>query len=368
MATTLSTPSIYAVDAFDPAYPHSFEFYYVGNQAVSNRAIITDNSTQAQVYNVKQDGLRLNHVLPANTLLVGHSYTIQIQVYDADGNQSNLSNSVLFYCFSTPQFYFSNVNDGDALSVANFELKLTYLQPESEPLSEYKYYVYDNTKSLLSTSESYYTDANLSYMIYGLKNNTTYYIRAIGKTQHGMSLDTGYVKVIIKYNTVKSNVLFEAINDKITGCIIIRTNILSVGYNTKNNNYTIENGEVHLENNILTYETGVDGDFCLIVKARKLPIGRFLYSTDGNISVSIVNICDKYYCNLRVKNSFNTYDIFKEIIGATVVDENGNQVTDENGYYITISDSETYDQNTMMAFEIYRKNNIYDIRASYVTN
>ena len=368
MATILNTPSVYAVDAFDPAYSHSFEFYYVGNQAVSNRAIITDNSTQTQVYNVKQDGLRLNHVLPANTLSVGHSYTIQIQVYDVDGNQSNLSNSVLFYCFSTPQFYFSNVNDGDVLYAANFELKLTYSQQESEPLSEYKYYVYDNTKSLLSASESYYTDANLSYILYGLKNNMTYYVRAIGKTQHGMSVDTGLIEVIIKYNTVKSNVLFEAINNRQTGCIILRTNILSVGYSTENDNYTIENGEVHLENNILTYETGVNGDFCLIIKARQLPIGQFLYSTDSNISLSIVNISDKYYYYLRVKTLSDTYDILDEIIGATLVDENGNQITDENGYYITITDSSSYDQETMIAFEIYRINNIYGIRASYGVN
>ena len=94
MFMTLNTPSIYAVDAFDPSYSHTFNFSYSGTQTTSNRAIIIDSETQEEVYNVKQDGLKLNHVLPANTLTAGKSYIIQIQVYDANDNYSNLSSGV----------------------------------------------------------------------------------------------------------------------------------------------------------------------------------------------------------------------------------------------------------------------------------
>ena len=362
---TLNTPSIYAVDAFDPSYSHTFNFSYSGTQTTSNRAIIIDSESQEEVYNVKQDGLKLNHVLPANTLTAGKSYIIQIQVYDANDNYSNLSSGVLFYCYSTPQFYFSNVNDGDVISSANFELKLTYTQAENEPLNEYKYYLYDLTKELIYTSDSYYTEENLSHTIYGLKNDYIYYVRAVGRTSHNMSVDTGIIQINIKYSVYDSSVAFEAINDRKTGCIIFKTNIVSVGYETENDNYTIENGTVTLSGNTLTYETGVNGDFALIVKAKQLPIGEFLWTTNRSISVSICNICDNYYCRLLVNDNGVKYDILKPIGGATVTDSNGNVLSDNNNQYISVTDSSQYDTENMIVFEIYRINDMYQINASY---
>lgn len=361
----LNTPTIYAVSAFDPSYAHTFEFSYYGTQAISNRAIITNRETQEEVYNAKQDGLKLNHVIPSNTLQAGNSYIIQIQVYDANGNYSNLSNGVLFYCYSTPQFYFSNINDGDTISSANFELKLSYIQSENEKINEYRYYLYDLTKELIYTSDSYYTEKNFSHIIYGLRNDYIYYIRAVGKTAHNMDIDTGIIQINVKYRTYDSNVAFEAINDRKTGCIIFRTNIVSVGYKIENDNYTIENGTVTLSGNTLTYETGINGDFALIVKAKQLPIGEFLWITNHSISVSICNICNNYYCRLLVNDNGIKYDILKPISGAAVTDSNGNILSDSNKQYISITDSSQYDSENMIVFEIYRENNRYQLNASY---
>ncbi len=341
------------------------EFYYNWNQAVSNRVIITDNLTQEQIYNRKQDGFKLNHIVPANTMEPGRSYIIRVQVYDSDGNHSNFSDGVLFYCYTTPLFYFSNMNNDDFVSEANLTLDLCYSQQEDEPLDEYAFYLYDPAKNQIYTSDLFHTEKNLSHTVYGLSNHTVYYIRAFGKTKRGMSVDTGYIKINVKYNTVKANFSFEAANDKKTGCITLKTNILTVGYRLDNDNYMLENGEVTLDGNALTYETGTYGDFTLVVKARKIPLGQFLKTTDGAISLKIICISDNYYAVLSVNTGSTQYNIFKEIIGATLVTSENKQVVDSYTNHIVVTAPGDYNQNALITFVIHRKNNVYDMEAYY---
>lgn len=350
---TLNTPSIYSISAFDPAHEHIFEFYYTGNQIYSNRAIITDNTTQGIVYDETQDGLKASHTLPANTLESGKSYTIQIQVFDINGDSSEISTAMLFYCFTTSEFYFGNVKNGDLISGANYELELMYSQIDGEALNEYQYYVYDATRSPIYSSKSYYTSENLKHTIYGLQNNSIYYVRAIGNTTHGMQLDTDFIQISIKYNTVEPNISFIARNDATTGCIILSSNILTVPYEIKSNDYIIENGMVNLEDNMLTYELKVNGDFCIVLKAKKIPIDKFLFTDDGSISFSVVCIADTYYCNLKIQTTSECYNIFKELPNG--VFEDGYVSVDESIHSVT----------SLFVFEIFRANNIYDFTISY---
>jgi len=338
---TLNTPLLYSVSAFDPSYEYTFEFEYSGAQVVSNRAIITDNDTQTEVYNVMQEGLKLNHILPSNTLEAGHSYLIQIQVYDRDGNYSDLSSAVLFYCFSTPRFYFSNVNSGDVVSFADLELRLSYEQAETETLNEYKYYLYDVTGEAIYTSNSFYTESDMIHTIYGLKNDYVYYIRAIGKTAHGMNIDTGMIEITTNYISIASNVAFKAENDSSTGCVKLKIDIVAIDFELANENYSIKNGIVDLKDNILTYNIDVENDFYMVLKAQQLPIGDCCWTTDKNIVLSIENISDKYYAHLAITGTGTGYNIFKAI----------------NENYLS--------NDAIIVFQIYRKNNIYDLEITY---
>lgn len=365
MSFTLNTPVLYAVNAFDASYSHTFEFTYEGAQIMSSRAIITDSSTQETVYDVRQDGLRLNHVLPANKLVNGTSYSIRLQVYDADGNTSNLSDGILFHCYTTPMFYFANLPENTTLSSANCILRLNYEQGESEKLQEYRYYVYDNTKTQIYLSPAYYTEANKSHPIYGLKNNTYYFVRALGTTVHGMSLDTGYVRLNIAYNTIPANTVFEVKNDAVSGCLIMRSNIISVGYSLDNDYYELSDGELRLYDNVLTYECGTSSDFALIVRGRKLPLGKFLWTNEEGLSLSVVCIDEQYYCRLAVKDRNGTYYRNVNIAHAHLADNNQNPITDSHDNYIIIAEPGSYESETMITFLVYKKKNIYDLRAIY---
>jgi hypothetical protein len=349
----LETPILSPINAFDPVYEYTFEFSFASSlhpQVVSNRAIITDNDTQELIYDVKQDALALNHVLPANTLNPGHSYSIQIYVYDRDGNYS-ISNTSLFYCFTTPRFYFSNINDGDIVYSADLELKLTYEQDQTETLNEYKYYLYSMTKDLMYTSDSFYTENDMVHAIYGLKNSYIYYVRAMGKTVHGMNVDTGLIQITVKYINVPSNVAFEAVNDRDTGCIMLKIDIVAVDFVTENENYSIENSIVDLTGNTLTYMVGIDSDLYIMLKAKKLPLSAFCWSTNNSIVLSVKKNIDEYYIHLSVEENKPGYNIYKAI------DKNYIAYADRN--YITIKDD------ISMVVQIYRKNNIYDLEITY---
>ena len=202
----LSTPSLLSVSAFDPSYDHDFEFYYTDSQSVKNRAVIVDNETYETVYDQTISTRKVIHTVPANTLTAGRQYTIQIQVFDIDGNSSNLSEETLFYCYSTPLFSLNEIVN--PYRVASITLTPSYFQFEGETLKTHQYMLYDYNRMLLTSSDVCYSDL-LSYTFYGLENNTVYYVRCLGETTHGMKLDTGYVLVNVVYNTIPSNILFQ---------------------------------------------------------------------------------------------------------------------------------------------------------------
>ena len=348
---TLNTPLLYSVNAFDPSYTYEFLFSFSGAQVYSNRAIIIDNNTQLEVYNAKQDGQKLSHTLPANTLEAGRSYLIRVQVYDVNGNYSDFSSTVLFYCFTTPQFYFSNVKHGDIIPSASFELQLAYDQPQSEMLNEYKYFVYDITKDLLYSSESFYTTNHMAHTIYGLENDYSYYVRAIGKTVHGMSVDTGYIQITADYIRVATNVAFKATNDSKTGCVMLKIDIVAVDFEIDYDNYSINNSIVNLTGNALTYMIDLEKDFYMVIKAKQLPLGTFCFTSDESIALSVERLGDQHYIHLHVNGVGAGYHIYERI---------------NEGYLSYIgADHITLSEDNMMICQVYKNNDLYDLSVTY---
>ena len=136
MATILQTPSIEAIQSFDPAFDATINYYYEDNQQYKNTIVITDNETSTVVYDKTEDSMRLFVTIPANTLTVGKQYLAQVQVYDIDGNYSNLSDAVLFYCFTTPTLSFVGISDNDVYRNASIELTLSYSQEQNEDIKD----------------------------------------------------------------------------------------------------------------------------------------------------------------------------------------------------------------------------------------
>lgn len=355
----LSTPTIEKINAFDASFDFDVKFYYFDAQAIKNRAVIIDNDTLDTIYDVTISALKSSHTIPKNTLTNGKQYTIQIQVFDIDGNSSELSEPILFYCYSTPDFSIGDIVD--PYKAASIEVSLSYSQPEGETLKSYQYILYDSNKMVVSRSDVLYI-FGIKHNFYGLENNRTYYVQCVGETTHGFSLSTDFKLINVLYNTIPANILFQLENHRNSGYISIDTNMAIVGYDVDNDNYILEDGVVTLWDNSITYKDGfsIEDDFVLFVDAKKLPVKTFLKAEDIGFTLSIMNVCDVYYCEFKLDD----YVIYKPLPKARISTLDDKIITDTNGNIIEIINT-SYEDGDFVIFEIKRIGNIYSLNVYY---
>ncbi len=358
----LNKPILNIIKVFDSSTEHTFTFSYHGEQAVRNRLVIKDNISNDVVYDKIQERMRLDHTVPANTLKNNKTYNIQVQVFDAFGNSSDLSEPVIFSCHTTPQFLFTNLED--IVRTANLSINITFEQPEEDSIKEFKYYLYDENQIQIYVSDSYY-NTDIPHTYYGLTDKKTYFIRAVGTTVYGFNIDTGFQKISILYDDLDPNIVFSTVNKD--GKIIISTNIIFIDYELENDNYILENGKLTLWDNTLTYKAEGIGDFTLVVIGEKIPTGTFLKVNclEGSAEVSIVEFSDNTYCKLKVSNGKNTYVVYEDIVYLPITDANSDLLLTSESKKIRAITAQ-YFQDKQIIFELHRKNNLYSLESYYL--
>lgn len=367
----LNTPIVRKIPAFDPHESYSVVFQYEGNQAVKNRAVIIDNETYQTVYDHEQERMRLDHVIVANTLSPGKAYQIKIKVYDDYGNESDFSSPVLFYCFTKPTFKFSNLTNDMIHRTAVLPVKLSYSQSEGETFRECQISLYTYDYVLSTSSNILYDVSNLNHTFYGLKNESVYYLRATGKTTHDMDIDTGYLKVNIQYIMKYSNVILRVKNLPEVGSISLSSNIIDIGYEFENDNWYIKDGELVIYDNSLTYLSGFSApsEYTVFCKARKIiPNVPFLTlkTPDGKKSVwlEIQKIGTLYYCVLNAPYGLGTYNIYKELPKAVLVNDAGEILTDTTNRAFMIVNLDYTDGYTTV-FEVRFRKGLFGLQVYY---
>ena len=173
-------------------------------------------------------------------------------------------------------------------------------------------------------------------------NASTYYVRAIGETTHGMALDTGYLEFVTNFIVIPATTIFSLENNYNGGYISVVSNIKDVGYIEEN--CIIKDGILTITNGFLEYNEGFEfeDNIYLRLLVKQVPIGTFLQTTDKIFTLSLINVCDNYYIELRSGN----YVLYSNV---KIVSAGNNQ------YYLTESGNSLY-------IEVLRKNMIYDIR------
>src|SRR5574344_1508045 len=97
---TMVKPIGKTIKAFDSSSAQLFEFISSsGNQVVKNRIIIRNNSTSAVVYDNTLETYTLGQTVPSNKLSNGVQYNFTFTTYDVDGNSSEESSPILFWCY-----------------------------------------------------------------------------------------------------------------------------------------------------------------------------------------------------------------------------------------------------------------------------
>lgn len=188
------------------------------------------------VYNEEATTLKLLHPLPADVLRNGMNYYGEITVYDIDGN-SVTSSSVSFSCYTTPTWTFQNLEQNQVLKSAMYTLNISYSQPEGELLNEYQVKLYNSAKSVIWDSGNLY-DTNLSVALTGFADSSFYYVQAIGKTIHGMLLDTGLIPFSVQYTVPSLYSLLHLENKEYEGAVKITSNIVGITGRSIPNNIT----------------------------------------------------------------------------------------------------------------------------------
>lgn len=230
----LTTPILYSVAAFDATKEQVFQFSVVGgNQVTQNTLTIKDNATLTTVYSETQTTFRFEHTLPANTLTNGTYYQATLTTKDAQGNESNPSAPIQFYCYSQPTFVISNMPSGNVVTNSSFAFNVQYNQAQGEILNAYVFNLYSTSGALISTSGTLYnTDTalplTLSYLFSGFEDKASYSIEVTGVTANGTQITTGRVGFTTSYTTPETfSFLFLANNCK-GGYITIESNVIGI--------------------------------------------------------------------------------------------------------------------------------------------
>lgn len=170
----------------------------------------------------------------------GHNYLFKGKVsYNNNGAivESSWSDTAMIYCYSMPSISLTNIpaQQGEQpieINVPTITVGINYTtgtDPDIDDLNLFKYSIYNADKVLLKASESY-KDKTQMYTFYGLDNNKIYYLRVVGTTVHGQTVDTGYVPILIRLGSAGSSSVFSVENNKCEGNILVSTNIDTQGY------------------------------------------------------------------------------------------------------------------------------------------
>lgn len=231
----LTKPVLLSVNSFDASTEYNFVFTGGGSTQISaNRLKIINNETGVVVYNQLQESYVLRHTLEASTLTNGLYYSAQIQTQDGDGNVSAWSESVQFYCYTTPTLNITNLPATLVVESPSFTFEATYDQEEDERLNSYAFNLYNSAGILVSTSGVKYVGSSvapptyLTYEFSGFNDGTIYFIEVQGVTSGGTTITTGLIQFYVDYIEPSAYALLELQNNCDEGYITISSNVIDV--------------------------------------------------------------------------------------------------------------------------------------------
>lgn len=333
-------PRFINVLPFDADYDATVSIRWTGSQSYRNKVIIYDNETQEEVYNRIQDTMSLSHTIPGRTLINGNVYQIRCAVYDATGNESQLSDKINFLTLGTPMLL-CDIAEDTPIASSSCNMNVSYYQPQGEPLSQYRFALYDSYREPILESEPSSGTEQISYSFKGLESGARYFIRCYGVTANGMKADTGYISIRVNYGETGKYARIYAANEASTGGVRYHTNIRIILPDEED--YEFEDGKLNLVGKTITYSKGflIEGDFTLKLSGTHLyRNGDILIPENDNgsfrITAFIYDDCHIRY-KLIVPNGISHYLLYS------------------NPLYCTNED--------LVTLVLRRVNNIYDIKA-----
>ena len=326
-------PVIKPITPFDARLGTTIKAVYSGNMPYYNRVIVQDATTLTVVYDRTIGTRDYSHTLDPSykgsavatgdvgyALINGRRYTATIQFFGASLSDPFLvSDKISFLTRSTPQFYFDGVTDGMIIDIASIGLDLVYAQAETEMLVSYQFMIYDNNKKLLQETDIKYDLSDMTYTFKGLSNLTSYYVRALGMTKNGISLDTGYWEIRTQYQNPSVYARMFVSNDINTSENEYWTNFIMIDADS-DEGYYYEDGWIYLNNGQnVTYSKGfrIEGDATWFIRAKDMDYERVFLEVydatgDGFYLEGIRDINRTLRFRLVVPGSVSNYMLYSQ--------------------------------------------------------
>lgn len=279
-------PILSSISAFDADFGTSgkeyieapvIKFSWRNGVVRKNRLKIVDYDSNEEVYNCIISSMALKHTLHRNTeyedeeviqscsynLQNGHKYKACVSVFTTDNIESEPSEWVVFYCYSTPTFEFINFdtlindanNDNNKIAVINsssVNLLVKYDQLENEKINSYNFELLDHLGESLFTSATKYnaadeTEVILRHTIGGINETSqdvfgnveldnAYTVICRGQTKHGIDVEVRQ-RFIVKMPITGVGALISAKNIG-DGSVVISSNFKITNTQCSNDNPT----------------------------------------------------------------------------------------------------------------------------------
>lgn len=335
----LTTPILFSRVAFDAAVSQAFSFNVIGgDQVTQNRLVITNQSTNTVVYNQVQQTYSFQHNLPADVLTNGVYYSAYIITYNSNGDASPQSNSIQFYCYSTPSFEFANLPSGNIIPNSSFNFEVTYNQNEGELLDTYSFTLYDARQIQIATSGVKYVGSSItpptviSYMFAGFGDKTNYYIKANGQTVQGTIIETPLISIDVVYTKPNIFSIIELNNNCNGGYISVKSNLIDIRSSSNpsppvyvDNNTAVD---ARSQGRYVEWSSGfsLDDDFTVSLWGKNFNENSDIIKMTADNGNSIVvryrtNEDGTVYADTRVTNGMVVYYVYSDSIAAPINDQ-----------------------------------------------
>lgn len=274
------------------------------------------------MYDVIQESFKLSHYIYAGSLQNGYSYYGLISVFDVNDVESQPSNALMFYCYSTPTIIL-NIENDQIVRNSYYDIILNYFQPEYEDLDAYKLYLYNGLHELVYTTDIIYDISSMTIRLTNLEDNTDYYVQVEGSTVNGLEFVTEKYHFYVEY--INANVFMVCGLENVDGKIQVQSNVIAIEGTCNipqkyiDGTIDVRTGYVNFEENfqlsedwsfLLTgYDFQVNQMICNIGKTVYVYFRQGMYESTNNQS--------KYYFELTISD-----EIFPYRIQSSFIDEN----------------------------------------------
>lgn len=323
MKYLLVTPVLNSITPFpaDSPFTFTFEIFSQGDQVIANTLVIEKISDGSEIYNQKITTFSFEHELPANTLVNGEQYRAKIQTHDIDNNSSEFSESILFYCFSTPEITIDNLTG--IINNSSFEFQGNYYQSEGEELESYRFYLYDSNSVLLAASTEKFGEP-IIHTFSNLQDDGHYQVEIRVYTTNSITATSGLIPFDVNYISPLFHSAIELENIDDQASIKINLHILNIEGKIEYGAPTYEDNEwINLKDSGIYFDDAfsIENNFTLKFWCKDITENENLIELlDSNGNVILIKYFDNKFHVYKITDNLTPYYVFSDDISFTSSD------------------------------------------------